>query len=124
MRKKVWAQISALVATLGFLAFAALPAYAWNIPTVIELGDPCEMADAVATFAVGVAVAIAVIFLVTGGIQYMGSGGDKMKIENARGRITSAIVGGVIAIAAFGVLHFFIQTVLAGIIPGCTAPFT
>lgn len=123
MRRKIWAQIGALAANLGSLVLAA-PAYAWTIPTVIpDPGDPCDVANAVATFAVGIAVAVAVVFLVLGGIQYMQSGGDKMAVEQARGKITGAVVGGVIAIAAYAVLIFLIETVLSGAIPACTAPF-
>jgi len=124
MRKKVLTQISALTANLGLLAFAA-PAYAqWTIPTVIpDLPDPCTLANNIATFMVGVAVAVAVVFLVLGGIQYMQSGGDKMAVEQARGKITGAVVGGLIAIAAYAVLTFIIQTILRGTIPACTTPF-
>lgn len=125
MRKKVLAQISALTANFSLLAFAA-PAYAqgWTIPTVIpDLPDPCTLANNIATFMVGVAVAVAVIFLVLGGIQYMQSGGDKMAVEQARGKITGAVVGGLIAIAAYAVLTFIIQTILRGTIPQCTTPF-
>jgi uncharacterized membrane protein len=44
---------------------------------------------------------IALIFLVIGGVSYITSGGDKMKVQDAQGKITSAIVGLVIVLGAF-----------------------
>ena len=50
----------------------------------------------------------AVIFffsLVMGAIQWISSGGDKQKLESARGRITSAIIGLVVLLAAFAIIR-------------------
>lgn len=127
MRRKILTQITALAANLGLLSFAASPAYAgaWTIPTVIPaIPDPCDLANNVATFVVGIAVAVAVIFLALGGIQYMQSSGDKIAVQSARDKITGAIVGGVVAIAAYAVLIFVIETILRGAIPECEAPIT
>lgn len=48
--------------------------------------------------------------LITGAISWMTAGGDKQKVEEARGRITNGIVGLIILLATFalvGVLENF-----------------
>jgi len=49
----------------------------------------------------------AVIFffnLVVGAIQWISSGGDKQKLESARGRISNAIIGLVVLLAVFAIV--------------------
>jgi small-conductance mechanosensitive channel len=59
------------------------------------------------------AVIICVFFLLWGGIRWTMSGGDKGKIDQARGTIIAAIVGLVISL-----LSFFIVNVVLYIITG------
>jgi len=50
-------------------------------------------------------------YLVWGGIEWINSGGDKSKIENAQKRMTQAVVGMVIlagSIAIFNFVQFFL----------------
>jgi hypothetical protein len=42
--------------------------------------------------------------LLMGAIQWISSGGDKGKLESARGRITSAIIGIVLLLASFAII--------------------
>jgi hypothetical protein len=68
--------------------------------------------------------AIAVFaFLVWGGLQWITSGGDKGKVEEARGRITNALIGLAIVAAAWAIMnlvsYFFGVDVLG---PGATIP--
>jgi uncharacterized protein YacL len=51
-----------------------------------------------------IAVIIALFFLIWGGVRWITSGGDKAKVESARGTIIAAIIGLVIAFLAFFVL--------------------
>lgn len=51
-----------------------------------------------------IAVIIALFFLILGGIRWITSGGDKGKVESARGTIIAAIIGLVIAFLAFFIL--------------------
>ncbi len=51
---------------------------------------------------------LAFVFLVIGGIRWILAGGDKTKVEGARGQVIGALVGLVIIILAF-VLIMFIQ---------------
>jgi len=51
------------------------------------------------------AIVAAVIFFIYGGIRWIMSGGDKGKIDQARGMITASIVGLIIALFAYFVLN-------------------
>ena len=59
--------------------------------------------------AVGAAIVIALIlaflYLIMGGIQWITSGGDKAKTEEARNRITTALVGLAIVAAAWAIMR-------------------
>jgi len=59
--------------------------------------------------AVGLALLIAgllvFVYLIWGGIQWITSGGDKAKTEEARSRITAALVGLAIVAAAWAVIQ-------------------
>ena len=48
-----------------------------------------------------VGIALTIIFLIIGGIQYIMSGGDETKVAGARGHITNAIIGFIVVIGAF-----------------------
>jgi len=60
-------------------------------------------------------VALAVIFLVIGGIQYIVSGGDKEGVASARQRITGTVIGLIIAISAWTIRTIMIKAI-------CTDP--
>ncbi|MBI2325886.1 hypothetical protein HYU91_00700 [Candidatus Collierbacteria bacterium] len=45
------------------------------------------------------------VFLVWGGIEWLTSGGDKTKVENARNRIVSALVGLAIIAASWALVR-------------------
>ena len=44
--------------------------------------------------------ALCLIYIVWGGVQWAGSGGDKSKVSGARGKVTLAITGFIVAIVA------------------------
>jgi hypothetical protein len=69
-----------------------------------------------------VAVVVAVIFLIIGGIRWILSGGDKGAVESARNTIIGAIVGLVIAFAAFFIVNIVAQIFLDGPITRLTLP--
>lgn len=48
---------------------------------------------------------LAFVFLITGAISWISSGGDKQKLESARDQITNAIVGIVIVAAAWAIMR-------------------
>lgn len=59
------------------------------------------------------------IYLIWGSIDWIASGGDKQKLESARGKITNAILGLVILFATFAILNligfFFHIEILTGL---------
>lgn len=55
-----------------------------------------------------IAVVVALLFLIWGGIRWITSGGDKAQVETARNHIVAAIVGLIIVLLAY----FVIQIVL------------
>lgn len=57
------------------------------------------------TIMIILAVILAIIFFILGGISWITSGGDKSKITAARSRITFAIIGLIIALVAFFIVN-------------------
>lgn len=68
------------------------------------------------------AAMLAFIFIVIGGIQWITAGGDKVAAQAARDRITSAVIGLIIVVAAFAIT-LIIGTVLGVNILGGTITF-
>lgn len=58
-------------------------------------------------FVIGMVIAVA--FLIYGGIRWVLSGGDKAKVEAARGHIVASIIGLVIIAAAFLIFSLVFQ---------------
>ena len=54
--------------------------------------------------------AIAVLFLIIGGLRYVVSGGDAKNVEAAKNTILYAIIGIVVAILAFAAVKFVINS--------------
>lgn len=67
----------------------------------IGIGNINKAVQSFITILLVAAVILSVIFLVYGGVKWILAGGDKQGIESARGMIVGAIVGLVIAFAAF-----------------------
>jgi len=53
-----------------------------------------------------IAIIIALIFLVIGGIKWITSSGDSSKVEAARNQIIAAVIGLVIVFLSFFILNF------------------
>ena len=60
--------------------------------------------QAVLSFVMVIAALLVFLYLIWGGIEWITSGGDKGKTENARGKITAAVIGLIILATAFAVL--------------------
>ena len=54
---------------------------------------------------------LVLLYLIWGGIEWITSGGDKGKVENARNKITQAIIG-LIVLAASTAIFMMLQTIL------------
>lgn len=70
----------------------------------IQVNDNTDIFQRVFTIMLVVAVMLAVGFLIYGGIKWITSGGDKGKVDAARGTITAAIIGLIIAFLAFFII--------------------
>lgn len=108
-------KIAVITATAGTYLALASSAFAQNVNPCGNVGAFSKLCNlnannlggiigAAVTFILVIAVLIALFFLIWGGVSWITSGGDKAKVESARGRIIAAIVGLVIAFLAFFIL--------------------
>jgi hypothetical protein len=103
--KKYAKVLSPLAAML--LTASPVAAQSFNIPRppgfeIEDLGLLISNAIGIALILAGVMV---FVYLVWGGIQWITSGGDKGKTEEARARITAALIGLAIVAAAWAVMQ-------------------
>ena len=96
--------------------FLAAPAYAQvNLCPVGNFVNLCIKAESlgkitanILSIILALAVVLAIIFLVWGGVKWILSGGDKAAIEGARSTIIAAVVGLVLAFAAFFIFNMLL----------------
>jgi len=69
-----------------------------------------------------IAVIVSLFFLIWGGVRYIMSGGDKGKIDSARGTVIAAIVGLIISLAAFFIVNVILTVFTGNGISGMTIP--
>lgn len=82
----------------------------------LDLGTEVTIAQIftlITNIIIGIGIALTVIFLVLGGIQYITSRGDTKQVETARASLTNAIIGFIIVIAAV-TIRFVVSNVLTG----------
>src|SRR5258708_5895994 len=127
--KKIAAIVQALVLALGFgvgslaLAGTAMAATCDPNTLTIDSGASCSKGDSakdnlfgtggvfqvVANTLIFMVGAIAVIFLIIGGLRYVISNGDSKAVEGAKNTILYAIVGIVVAVISFALVQFVIN---------------
>lgn len=104
----------------GALSSLFLATSAFAGQNVVACGGPepfktlCQknLGDVVAGFvnlAFIVALLIALVYLIYGGVKWMISGGDKSAVEEARNHVVAALVGLVIIFIAYFVINFLAQ---------------
>jgi TRAP-type C4-dicarboxylate transport system permease small subunit len=71
------------------------------------------MINQVADFLIAVALIIAVIFIIWGGIMYMTAGADEAKATEAKSRIKNGIIGAAVVLAV-GMILSTVTSILAG----------
>ena len=98
---KLGASAALLLASAGPV-FAEDAKFKWPDAKVpfTNLGDLLANALFVLFF---FAAILSFLFIVIGGIQWITAGGDKMAAQSARDRITAAVVGLLIVVAAFAI---------------------
>jgi hypothetical protein len=103
-------------------AFAADPQITIGQPSNIRISDLGQLISALVGVLLIVSALLAFFFLILGGISWITSGGDKAKMEEARNKITHAIVGLIIVGAAWAVMTL-VQNFLGVTIIGGTLNF-
>ncbi len=91
-------------------------------PSSIRITEIGQLISAVVGTLLIVAALLAFLYLILGGIKWITSGGDKAGMEEARNKITHAIVGLIIVGAAWAIMTL-IQNFLGVTIIGGTIEF-
>ncbi len=116
-RNKIVASLSLAASTLATLpgvAFAQ-PANvgAGNVGTIYSSRGFAANLGAVLTtllsLIMGIAALAVFIYLIWGGIQWITSGGEKGKTEEARNKITSAVIGLIVLAASYALLMLLLR---------------
>jgi len=91
IKTKSLSKIIIFTAVMGFLAISASPAFADFVGlTSKPLKD---IINGITVWLLGIAAALAILFIVVGGIYYVTAGGDERRMETAKTTITYAIWG-------------------------------
>lgn len=69
-------------------------------------------------YAVGI---VSVIMLIYGGLRYVMSGGDSKKVTDAKNTILYAIIGLIIAVLSYAIVHFVLQAIYTNLGDGSEA---
>lgn len=94
--------------------FRAVPAYAAGLcPDGSQFSSLCGINETsiqnlpgkIVNILLILAIVLALIYLVYGGIKWITSGGDKAKVEAARSHLTAAVVGLILAFLAYFILN-------------------
>ena len=80
-------------------------------PTLAQgfAGNLGAIISGVLGFVMAIAALLVFLYLILGGIQWITSGGDKGKTEEARNKITGAVIGLIILAAAYAVLQIMLH---------------
>ena len=81
----------------------------------LGFGDLSQVFGFLVNVVLGVGIAVTIIFLILGGIQYITAKGDQKAAGAARDALTNAVIGFIVVIGAFT-----IRTILVNVIGGVT----
>jgi len=84
-------------------ATVTIPSQQVGIPNIAADQNAWQKLVALAFIAIG---AMAVLFLVIGGIMYITSNGDQSQIQRAKNTILYAVVGIIVSLLAFTIVQF------------------
>jgi len=100
------------------LAAPAAPDLSLSKPSGVAITNIGTLIQGVVQGALLISALLVFMFLIWGGIQWITSGGDKGKTQEARDRITAALVGLAVVASAWAVMliiqYFFGIDVLGG----------
>lgn len=100
---------SFLVTTPVFAQVATCPAGPFNAICVITKNAFGDTVGRIINFAFFIAILIALVYLIYGGVKWMISGGDKSAVEEARNHVISALLGLVIVFLSYFILNFLVK---------------
>src|SRR3990167_4802784 len=87
-------------------------------PATVKITDVGRLISGLIGVAMLLAALAVFIYLIWGGFEWITSGGDKAGVENARNKITAALIGLVIVASAWAIMRlvefFFGITVISG----------
>ncbi|MBI2022232.1 hypothetical protein HYS97_00045 [Candidatus Daviesbacteria bacterium] len=110
---------AALITSGSWYLYFAVSAYAQNkliAPPKGSVGADIKVTDLtqlIIQWIFYIAIFLAVVYLMFGGIRWITSRGDKQAVESARKHIVSAVIGLVVVLGAFFVINILF-TVLGG----------
>lgn len=113
---------TALLATATYLTLAPLAfaqttvnlcagssgSISFNLLCNLNTGNIPGVINSIITILFGVAILIALIYLIYGGYKWMTSGGDKQAVSSARDHIIAAVVGLLIVLLSYLILNFLL----------------
>jgi hypothetical protein len=99
-----WSLCGVSMLVLPLLAFAQTT-YSPPSGQTVTLTSIMNAIVSIANFMIYIGVAVAVIFIIWGGIAYMMAGGDDTKIETAKKRIITGIIGAAIIIGVGAIIR-------------------
>ncbi len=76
-----------------------------------EIGAGDAQVDQIVNVIFGLAGALALLFIVIGGLRYIMSQGDPNNTSRAKGTVLYALIGLVVTITAYGIVRFVVRTV-------------
>ncbi|MFH0830929.1 MAG: pilin [Parcubacteria group bacterium] len=111
---KFLVKTSAIAAAASALLIARSAGAQVGVPRIPQLRDTTifETIIAVVTWGLGIAGAVAVLYLIVGGFMYITASGDEGRIEKAKNTIKNAIIGIVVILLAL-VIVLTLNEVLA-----------
>jgi hypothetical protein len=102
---------AACTAGSGFLRdiYSGISCNAYGAPQITSVSQMLLIVGNVVIDLMSLAGALAIIFIIVGGIWYVVSMGNSSRIERAKSTITYAVVGLIIVIIAEAVVTFLVQ---------------
>ena len=109
--------VATSVAVTGFMA-SPMTVFAQEADTGVNIGTLTlsqgyasnigPIISGVLSFIMAISALLVFLYLILGGVQWITSGGDKGKTEEARNKITAAVIGLIILAAAYAVLKIML----------------
>jgi len=116
MKKKTFLTSISTALTGFLLSVQSARAELTNPVVESQFGSGSDEAASGSTFAeyfvffwnalISIGAIMVLIFFVWGALEWISSGGDKGKVENARNRITQAVIGLIILVGSYAIIGF------------------